>query len=161
MDRCFSKILLILLLLLSFSGCERDNSKENVNEVKNAEGYIVGFDPCTIDSPYRIGYIIISTDLKDTLVTYNISDSINKMPANVFLNKADTLYRIPWEYFQNYVSSSYLPESVRDDYRVKISYIKTPKNEMVYPMCLGIINLSQFHKQIEHNQVIVKSLSKY
>ncbi|MBU8891993.1 MAG: hypothetical protein KOO66_04395 [Bacteroidales bacterium] len=139
---------------IAFS-CEKDDDEP----IKLAEGYIVGFDPCTINHHYRIGYVIISTDLKDTLVTYNLSDSIYKMPANVisnisdtlYKNISDTLYKIPESYFQNYRNSTYFPDSLRYKYEVKILYLIANENEMIFNLCTTDILFLHFI------QVIIKS----
>ena len=153
--------LFIPLLLFMACGCEKDND-EPINDdepIKSIEGYIVGFDPCTINNHYRIGYVIMSTDSNDILLTYNLSDSIYKMPASVMCNISDTLYQIPEYYFQYYRSSGYFPEAVRYEFKVKATYTKAIGNELVYDiMCPADINISEFNDAI---QVIIKSATKY
>ena len=150
--RNLSKILFLcgIIVCIAFS-CEDDESIP----IKSTEGYIVGFDPCTINHQYRIGYVIISTDLQDTLVTYNLSDSVYKMPANVISNVSDTLYKIPDSYFQNYGNSTFFPDSLRYKYKVKISYIIANENEMIFNRCTTDILFLHFI------QVIIKSATKY
>lgn len=131
--------------------CEEDNGVP----IKSTEGYIVGFDPCTINHQYRIGYVIVSIDLKDTLVTYNLSDNNYKMPASVVF-KRDTLYQIPWLYFQNYRGCPFSPDTLRYKYGVKISYSIANENEKVYNWCTtDMIFLTIY------DQVIIKSATKY
>ena len=120
----------------------------------NKEGYIVGFDPCTIDHHYRIGYVIITEDLNDTLATYNLSDDTFKMPASVFLKPSDTLYKIPELYFENYRSSPFFPDSLRYKYPIKISYTIAKDNEMIFNLCTTDI------VSIVATQVIIKSATK-
>lgn len=119
----------ILLFTLMGTGCE----KEEDNLVK-LDGYIVGFDPCTVNHHYQIGYVIISTDLKDTLVTYNLSDEIFKMSASVLLQPSDTLYKIPESYFKA-GRGFYFPESARNEFKVKITYRYPKENEKSTHLC--------------------------
>ncbi len=101
-------ILLCLFTIFQIS-CD-DNSINNSNVKK---GYIIGFDPCTINHKYKIGYLIVTDDLKDTLLTYSLSDDIYRMPASVFLNKSDILYKIPELYFENYRESPFFNDSLK------------------------------------------------
>jgi hypothetical protein len=124
-----------------FLSCKKED-----NKLQHAEGYIVGFDPCTIRHHYDIGYVIFTTDLKDTLVTYNF-------PKNIF--------EFPDEYFINYMNSAYFPQSARYEFKVKISYTKATGNEKVIHECLTDFNYSDFFEQIVNNQIIIKSATKY
>ncbi|MCK9421962.1 MAG: hypothetical protein M0Q38_05140 [Bacteroidales bacterium] len=149
MKKIITKLVMITLLGFLFIRCDKDDI-----ELNHMEGYIVGFDPCTINHHYRIGYVIISKDLKDTLVTYNLSDNSFKMPASVLLNSSDTLYKISELYFQNYKNSAYFPDSLRYKYGVKISYSFPNENEMVYQLCTtDIIFLNLI-------QIVTKSATK-
>ena len=143
-----------LIGLLSIK-CKKENIK-----LKHTEGYIVGFDPCTINHHYRIGYVIISADLNDTLVSYNLSDDTFNMPASVLLNSSDTLYKIPESYFQNYRNSAYIPVAARYEFKIRISFINANKNEITVNLCSSDINQANFAYQFYHNQVIIKSAKK-
>jgi hypothetical protein len=143
----------VIFLLQLISCCKEEEN----NELKQAEGYIVGFDNCTIRHQYKIGYVIVTSDLKDTLITHNLSDSIYTMPANVFLYKTDTLYQIPWEYFQDFVNSAYLPIETRYNYSIKITYTLATEEEKVFHLCAHDIFTAQFRKAI---QVIIKTATK-
>jgi len=138
---------------ISIIGCEKDNI-----ELKQLEGYIVGFDPCTINHHYRIGYVIVSTDLKDTLRTFNLSDTSYQMPASVMLDVSDTLYQIPESYFQNYWCSAYFPESAQSEFKVKVTYTVATDEELTINLCTHDINQSDFNNAV---QVIIKTASKY
>ncbi|RUT73008.1 hypothetical protein [Ancylomarina longa] len=141
--------LLLVFIMLTANCCEKDEEKSNY-----AEGYIVGFDPCTINHQYRIGYVIISTDLKDTLVTYNLSDPSYKMPASVLFNLSDTLYKIPESYFENYRNSPFFPKSLRYEYPIKFSFSIANEDEMIFNLCTTDILFLDF------TQVIIKSAIK-
>lgn len=145
-----------LLCSFLFVSC---NEKENPVS-KELEGFIVGFDPCTIRHSYPIGYVIISKDFEDTVVTYNISDESFKMPSSIFLDKKESIYTIPEANFSNFRSSAYFPESIRYDYPVKIKYRTALETEKPANICLGDINMGDFGTQLINNQIIVLSLSK-
>lgn len=146
-----TKILFLsgIIIFLAFS-CEKDNDKP----IKSTEGYIVGFDPCTINHHYQIGYIIISTDVKDTLLTYNLSDNIYQMPATVLLNSADTIYQIPESYFQNYRNTAYFPDSIRYKFKINVTYSEATGDEIIFNLCTNDFNYSDFNNAI---QVVIKS----
>ncbi len=147
------KLLTTFLLLLPFcvallgTGCDDDE-----NNLKELDGYIVGFDPCTVNHHYRIGYVIVSTDLKDTLVTYNLSDQTFKMPASILLQPSDTLYKIPESYF-NAESGYYFPESARNEFEVNVTYRYPKDDERINFIC----NIDIF---LNLEQIIVTSVTK-
>ncbi len=123
-------IILLLLTTALFFTCSEEN-----NQLTIKKGYIVGFDPCTINHNYKIGYIIITEDLKDTLITYSLSDAIYKMPARVLFNPNHTLYKIPESYFQNYRNSPFFSESLRYEYPIDFSYSIANETEMIFYVC--------------------------
>ncbi len=133
--------------------------KENL-ELEEVDGFIVGFDPCTISQQYRIGYVIISKDYLDTLITYNLSDRVFTLPASVGLNASKPLYTIPEDRFSGYRDSAYFPELYRNDYPIKISYRKALDYELNINLCFTDINMGDFGRQIIYNQVIVVKASK-
>src|SRR4030042_6768165 len=92
----------LFLISLLLAACKKED--DNLYQI---EGYIVGFEPCTIRHNYDIGYVIISSDLRDTLLTYNFPDNI---------------YDFPQEYFQNYFNSGYFPSLARYEFHVQITY---------------------------------------
>lgn len=138
----------ILLLALMGAGCGKDEN----NNLRELDGYIVGFDPCTVNHHYRIGYIIVSTDLKDTLVTYNLSDENFKMPASVLVQSSDTLYKIPESYFKA-GRGCYFPESARHEFEVKITYRYPKESEKSIFECTNDLFLN-------YEQIIITSITK-
>ena len=132
------KISHLILICFLFVSCEKDNNKAYLRE-----GYIVGFDPCTIRNNYDTGYVIITTDLKDTLMTYNFPD---------------TIFSFPSEYFLNYINSGYFPVEARYEFKIRITYSVAKESEKIYNLCTADINLSEFNNAL---QVITKSASKY
>ncbi len=129
------KNIFFLILFTIFFSC----NKEDNEPIKNSVGYIVGFDPPSVQCYPRIGYLFISENLKDTMLTYNVSDDTKKMPANILLNSNDTIYQIPEVCFQNYKSSPYFPISERYKYKVEISYSLTKETGMENYICTNDI----------------------
>jgi hypothetical protein len=151
-----TRYLFLGITSLLFLAC---TEKENP-ELQEAEGYIVGFDPCTINHHYRIGYVIISKDYLDTLVTYNLSDRVFTMPASVELKSSNPLYTIPEDRFSGYRDSAYFPELYRNDYPIKISYRKALDHELIINLCTADINMGDFSRQMMNNQIIVVKVSR-
>ena len=128
--KIFKKIILTVLLF-QLIGCGKDDDGMIRDSV-----FVVGYDPCTVAaSGYRIAYLLISEDLRDTLVTYNLSDMTGKLPASVLLEPNDTLYKIPDGYFQNYRNSIYFPESARFEFKLDIGYRYAKESEMTFNLC--------------------------
>jgi hypothetical protein len=128
----------ILFFSLLFIMCSRH---ENDNPYK--DGYIVGFEQCSYQHNYKLGYAIITTDLRDTLMTYNLPDSI---------------FIFPPEYFYNYINSGYFPSKARYDFKIKFTYTIANKDQQVYNLCTTDINSADFNNSV---QVIMTSVTKY
>ena len=126
--------LIICFLLFMCKGSVDDNLLK--------EGYIVGFEPCSYQHHYKIGYAIITTNLKDTLMTYNLPDSI---------------YTFPSEYFNNYVNTGYFPSNARYEFKIKFSCTIAKGDEIIYNLCTTDINRSEFYRAV---QVIMSFVSK-
>ena len=121
----FLPILLpVLTVFLSWTGCEEDSSDVYGPE----EAYIIGFDPCTViwDTTENRwigsqGYIVTLSEQKDTVLTYNLPD---------------TLYDFPSEYFENYISYCLFPRSEWETYKMTIDYEYVKEEEKFHPLCL-------------------------
>ncbi len=145
-----------LLLTLQFSCVEKEDF-----ETFELEGFILGFDPCTINHNYRIGYVIISDDFSDTITTYNLSPEEYKMPAPVGLNPNRPLYTIPELEFRNFRGSAYFPEflfypdSLVKNYPIKLTYRKAQEHEKPILWCTTDFYMGDFINPWMNNQVIV------
>jgi hypothetical protein len=155
MIKSIIKIIFPVLIVIVVSLCEKDR-----DQTMQIDGYIIGFNPCTINHQYRIGYAIISGDLKDTIVTYNLSDIDFKMPASVLLKPSDTLYVIPELCFANFRNSAYFPVEYQNKFKIKAEYRFAHEEEKVVHLCTADINQADFFEQILNNQVIIISASK-
>jgi len=152
MKNTFLKLTMMVLLGLLSIKCKKDDI-----QLKQVDGYIVGFDPCTVNQHYKIGYVIISSDLADTLITYNLSDATFQMPASVMLSPSDTLYKIPELYFQNFRNSGYFPLTVHTEFKIKVAYAYATEEQKIYNLCTTDINQTDFNNAL---QVIIKSATK-
>jgi len=140
------KLISLLFSIFLLLGCLKDNKEPETDQFKCAEGFIVGFDPCTINQNYPIGYVIITSNYSDTLVTYNFPD---------------TIFYFPPIYFQNYRNSAYFPDSALTEFRTRIIYRKAKENELNRNLCTHEINQSDFFLQFEKNQIIIISATKF
>jgi hypothetical protein len=142
-------IILIFLALIMGSSCS--GGDDNLDKEKF---YIVGFDPCTINQSYRVGFVLISENLNDTLITYSLSDETFKLPASILFEESDTLYKLPESYFVNYRNSIYFPEQSRFEYPIDITFaIAEEYQKVFYPCTSDIISVIL-------PQVIINSASK-
>lgn len=147
MKNLYLKTILIVSVLFCISCGKEDN-----NLIKKS-GYIIGFDPCTIGASYRIGYIIVTNNLADTLLTYNLSDIKHKIPASILLNPSDTLYKLPASHFENYKSSPFFEDSLRFNYPINFTYSIATENESTFNLCRTDVIF------ITAPQVIIKSVT--
>ncbi|MDR0831069.1 MAG: hypothetical protein LBN95_13325 [Prevotellaceae bacterium] len=134
-----TKILFLLTILLCTAGC---NEPVNNNEYVT-EGYVICKHPCLNEELYGEnnaygkagGYYIISTDLNDTLLTFNF-------PVDLF--------DFPVQFFHQ-------PHLYRNEYKIKVVYKVASQEELVYSLCNDMI----YNPFDGHDiQIIVKSALK-
>lgn len=133
-------VVLTIVLVSVFSSCNK--------EVYSDVGYIVGFDPCTggfLDNENK-GFIIITEQSKDTLLTYNL-------PPDIFT--------FPNAYFANYWYVFLFPDSAKYDYKISFEYSFTEENDKVASFCVADIYLGDFNYFVRNRQVILISARKY
>jgi len=135
------KLVLFIAALLVLYSC----GKLETEPIQNIEGYIVAFDQCT--APSRVnGFYIVSTNLKDTILTYNLPDS---------------LFNIPRSYFQGWMQSPYLADSLRFKFKLNASYTFTKKEDIYCFPCIGIISTAIRNKYFYNaKEVKIKSAIK-
>jgi hypothetical protein len=120
-------VILIFLCLVVLISCEKKDDRNII------EGYVVGFDPCSFISNH-IGYVLVSENLKDTLITYNFPEEKFSFPPTLF---------------SNYLNSGYFPTTVRYAYRVKFEFKEATGNDLIYLLCPGYLNESEFINAIQ------------
>lgn len=140
-----TKALLFLMTVLTFAilGCKKEREKD---EIKQSEGYIIGFDPCEGDvKTSNRGFIIACNNLKDTFITYNLPD---------------TIFTFPQYLFSNYINSCMFPNSEYLNYKIKFQYRFASKNEKQYPLCLAIIYTWEIDHYVRDRQIILNEVTK-
>lgn len=140
-------ITITLFFMISGVGCEKEKIA-----VQRIDGYVIGYDPCTIQQHSRIGYVVVSEDLKDTVMTYNISDVTYKMPASILSQLGDTLYKIPETHFNSF---AYFPANTRYDFKVHVVYRYPKENESYSSPCLALYLSGRPYREI-----IIVSIAK-
>ena len=136
--RTIASIFLLFGILINISSSCNKKDENDECIYKTSEGYIIGFDPCTdID-----GFIIVTSDLKDTLSTYSLTD---------------TLFSIPEIYFSN--SGGLFPDTARYEYKIEFDYKFTPEEEMIYISCPANI-IPVYGWYFFNRQIIIKSVQK-
>jgi hypothetical protein len=145
---------LTALFLLSW-GCTNDPLKDNAEETPDqqkaiqTEGYIVGYDPgsgIVVQNGFGEagGYFIISADLKDTLLTYNLPKGLYNFPEDICSRSTHPIY------------PSLFPDSYREAFKIQFSYDIASEEELVHNIYIGITLILPFNA----TQVIIKSASK-
>lgn len=134
------KIVVIASIGILFLECEKNDIK-----FYSTEGFIIGFDPCeggTLTS--KRGLIIACNNFEDTLVAYNLPDSI---------------FVFPQKLFANYINSCLFPDSEYLNYKIKFQYRFANKNEKQYPLCLANIYTWEFDHYVRDRQIILNEVT--
>lgn len=142
--------LLLVCCSMIFTNCDKESKNEN--KEYQFKGYLVGYDPCTINYKNGCGYIIISSDLKDTLRSYNLSGNNYNVPIAPIIFDSDTLYRIPKLHFNK--ENPFFPTSLRFSYPIRITYRFASEHERTYNLCTTDMIFLGF------KEVIIKSATK-
>lgn len=113
--------LLVLVVLLSITGCEKNDDAPG-----HEEAYIIGYDQCaviydTTENKFvgARGYIVSLSEREDTVLCYNIPD---------------TLYDFPPEYFDHYIFDCFFPRSEWKTYKMMIDYEYVDEDEKYEPI---------------------------
>ena len=145
-----------LMLMLQFSCVEREDF-----ETFEMEGSIVGFDYCSFHSNGRVGYVIISNDLADTISTYSLSPERLRLPAPVGLNSNRPIFTIPEEaFYQEGVVRSL--EVLSKNFPIKVTYRRATQEDKQHFsfLCIGELTTASFSQGVwDEKQVIVLKAS--
>jgi hypothetical protein len=143
----FLNWLFAIVLILLF-GC----SKEPDNEIVYTDGYIVDYNSCAAfkergeTTAKARGYYIISENLKDTLLTFNLPDD---------------LFEFPWAFF-GYAGTDYdwkeggSTLAYRYEYKIRFTYRLAEEEEKIILLC----NAFLYDPYLRAKQVIIKTASK-
>jgi len=142
-----------LMLMLQFSCVKREDF-----ETFEMEGSIVGFDYCSFHSNGRVGYVIISNDLADTISTYSLSPERLRLLAPVGLNSKRPLFTIPEKvFYQEEFGRS--REVLSQNFPIKVTYRRaTQEDKLRFSfLCIGGLTTVSFSPGVwDDKQVIVK-----
>ena len=121
MKKIFIALTALLAVMMCSVSCEkepekREGSGKGKTKEKRLTGYIVGVENC--DSS---GYVVISEDLKDTLMVYNFPEDIFSFQVWSLFDKVDLN-----PCFDN-VS---FPEQYRYSFKIELSYTVSSKEEI-------------------------------
>ncbi len=116
------KWLPVLAICLAAVGCTEDDN----NDLMQVDCYIAGYDGgagVIIEEDYGVahGYFIITTDLKDTLLTYDLPIDIYDFPVKCFCARPEC-------------TPTWFPNSFKKEFKVRISYTIASEEEKVYPV---------------------------
>ena len=128
------------LLCFVIIGCSNDTETKQYKE-----GYIVGYDACSgivaKGTSYEAGgYYFVSTDLKDTLLTYNFPSGIFDFPVQA----------------QSFSTPTWFPAIYRKSFKVQLTYSQATKEQTVYSLCPGNILI----QNVNATQIIINSVKK-
>ncbi|MEJ7780724.1 MAG: hypothetical protein WKF68_14165 [Daejeonella sp.] len=91
------------------------------------------------------GFVIVTNNFKDTLLTYNLPD---------------TLYKFPPSHFAYYQYSFLFPDSVRSKYRVYLSFRNAKEDEKIYSICRGDILIADIRRFVKNRQIKILCIRK-
>jgi hypothetical protein len=123
------------------TGCSNDDL-EKPQTVRYDHGYIIGFHPCDRFT----GRVVTLLEQSDTVITYNLPDSI---------------YDFPTAYFEEYKLKYLFPDSVLTAFPVTITYTHAQENERRYMLCVGDTwSAAPFVQAVDDRQVIIITISR-
>jgi hypothetical protein len=155
--RFTSGLLIGLLGILSFSCVEEENG-----ELFEMNGFIAGFDYCSFHSNGRVGYVIISNDLSDTISTYSLSPDRLSLPSPVGLNPNRPIFTIPEEaFYQEGIVRS--REVLTQNFPIKVIYRPATQEDKqrYFFVCIGTLSTASFAQGIwDKKQAIIVKASR-
>lgn len=155
--RFTSGLLIGMLGIISFSCVENENG-----ELFELKGFIAGYNYCSFHSNGRVGYVIISNDLADTISTYSLSPAHLSLPTPVGLNPSRPIFTIPQHVFDQ-AGSTRTPEVFLDKFPIRVIYKKSTEEDKqrFFFACIGTLSTVSFATGIwDKNQVIIVKASR-
>ncbi|WP_276358961.1 hypothetical protein [Daejeonella sp. H1SJ63] len=133
------------IIVLTAYGCKK--AKNPCDDSNLKEAYIIGFDQCTAgkQSFDGKGFVIVTNDFKDTLVTYNLPDS---------------LYQFPPSHFANRKFSFLFPDSVKLKYKIHFAYRILKSDEKQYFICTADVLTADFIWFVKDRQIKILCIRK-
>lgn len=89
------------------------------------EAYVIGFDQCLAGLETNMGKgFLLATVTGDTVMTYNLPDSVLSFPM---------------ELFENWWLSPFFPDAVQSQYRISVRYRLALQHELISAVCPGYV----------------------
>ncbi|HEX7014686.1 MAG TPA: hypothetical protein VF191_04190 [Cyclobacteriaceae bacterium] len=138
------KVLLFAELLGIVVGLVCCSESESPCETGLIEAYVIGFDQCLAGLETNTGKgFLLATAAGDTVMTYNLPDSILSFPTELFVNW--------WQ-------SPFFPDSALSEYRIAVKYRPALQHERVSAACPGYVIFSPVTARAE--QVVLECLER-
>lgn len=111
-----------MITILLLQGCDSESPQPDCSTL--SEAFVIGFDQCLVGLEGNNGRGFLLATEKDTLMTYNLPDSI---------------YTFPQELFANWWLSPFFPEYAANQYKLTINYRYAHKEELISAVCPGYV----------------------
>ncbi|MDR3286913.1 MAG: hypothetical protein LBT27_05680 [Prevotellaceae bacterium] len=143
----------LLIFSLSITSCDKDKQEQEQEQEQEqgqylGEYYVSGYDACSSvvidgENGEAGGYYIVSEDLRDTLLTYNLPKNIFNFPSSCFSTT-------------NFYTPRWFPNEFRNEFKMKISYEIASEEDMIFYVCLANVLI----QHVNATQIIIKSANK-
>lgn len=111
----------------------------------SVEAYVIGFDQCLAGLETNMGKgFLLATVIGDTVMTYNLPDSVFSFPKKLF---------------ENWWSSPFFPDAALSQYRISVRYRSAMQHERVSAVCPGFVIFSPVTAKAR--QVVVVCVESY
>jgi hypothetical protein len=154
---CYGGILLCLLVLFTFTfftsvGCEKKDPLDLNRITDSTTYYIVGYDACSVGNStndsgeYKTGgYLIVSENLADTLVAYNLPNGMFDFQEEI----------MPGDIF----GFNFFPQEYRFTYPMQMTY-RTATEEEIQNVVKPCLTYYPVLYNIEPTYIVITSISK-
>jgi len=112
--------------------------KREVAPSQTELAYVIGFHPCTAHA-IKKAYVLELTQTKDTVVTYNLPDSLYQFPKELFRDKLNFLF----------------PPSEQKKYPVRLTYHRVQQQTLI--ACTTDIHLVGYNAVVKGREISVES----
>ncbi|MDR0790031.1 MAG: hypothetical protein LBO06_04465 [Bacteroidales bacterium] len=133
-------IILLAIAAISFISCEKESNTDMKNSTLQDNFYVAGYDVCSgvhfTDSTSKAGgYVFVSEDLNDTLLSYNFPDTIFNFPADCMTT--------------NVFGINFFPQQYRNMFKVSMTYTIVPEEEQTHYPCITLYPQLYFGNPME------------
>ncbi len=135
----------LLIILVQFDSCKKEVAITDTCS-KTVKGYVVGIDQCS-----NKGFVLTILNPADTLVTYNLPDSLYHFPKDV---NSDI--------YNNRTFDFLFPSAYLNKYPITYSYDVASPDQEIFPLCAGNVFTGHYTGTIglHGKQIIIKCATK-